>query len=75
MHFLGIVSLVFSKFWHGARNPYEIVRDRAGFFSKVFLPPKLGKWTENGLKTVFFLFVVKFSYLFLLNLFLNGSVY
>ena len=23
--FLGIVSLVFSKFWHGARNPYEAV--------------------------------------------------
>ena len=28
-HFLGIASVVFSKFWHGGRNPYEIVRDRA----------------------------------------------
>ena len=26
-HFLKIVSLVFSKFWHGARNPYEAVCD------------------------------------------------
>ena len=23
--FLGIVSLVFSEFWHGARNSYEVV--------------------------------------------------
>ena len=26
--FLGIVSLVFSKFWDGARNLYEVVHDR-----------------------------------------------
>ena len=26
-HFLGFVSLVFSKLWHGARNPYEVVRN------------------------------------------------
>ena len=26
-HFLGIVSLVFSKFWHCVSNPYEVVRD------------------------------------------------
>ena len=42
-HFLGIVSLVFSKFWDGSRNPYEVVRDRAGFLRKRLLPPKLGK--------------------------------
>ena len=29
--FLGIVSLVFSEFLYGARNPYEVMRDRAGF--------------------------------------------
>ena len=33
-HFLGIVSYVFSKFWHGARNPFEVVCDRAGFAGK-----------------------------------------
>ena len=33
--FLGIVSLVFSKFWYDARNPYKVVRDRAGF-SRIF---------------------------------------
>ena len=37
--FLGIVSLVFSRFWHGARNPDEVVRDRAGFFGKKFFDP------------------------------------
>ena len=50
-HFLGIVSLVFSKFWHGARNPYEVVRDRAGFSRKIFFAPKIGKmdpkWAKN----------------------------
>ena len=48
--FLEIVSLVFSKFWHVPRNPYEIVHDRVRFF----LLPKLGKWTKNGPKTRFF---------------------
>ena len=27
LHFLGIVSIVFSEFWQGARNPYEVVYD------------------------------------------------
>ena len=30
--FLGIESLVFSEFWHGARNPNDVVRDRTRFF-------------------------------------------
>ena len=52
--FSRIVSLVFSKFWHGARNPYEVVGDRARFsWKKIFLPQKLGKWTKNGPKTGF----------------------
>ena len=37
--FLGIGSLGFSEFWHGARNPHHVVRDRAG---------------GNGPKIVFF---------------------
>ena len=42
-YFLGIVSLVFSKFWYVPGNPYEDLRDRAGFSRKNVLPPKLGK--------------------------------
>ena len=56
MYFLGNVILVFSKFWLGARNPCEVVYDRAGFSEKKkknYLPPppsqkKFGKWTKNG---------------------------
>ena len=34
--FLGIGSLGFSEFWHGARNPYLTVHDRTTFFSSHF---------------------------------------
>ena len=33
---LGIVLLVFSKFWHDARNPYEVGHGRAEFSRKIF---------------------------------------
>ena len=42
--FLGTESMIFLKNRDCVRNPYEVVRDRAGF---LFLPPKWGKWTEN----------------------------
>ena len=42
------------KFWHGARNLYEVVCDKAEFSRKNFLPSKLGKFTKNGPKTGFF---------------------
>ena len=29
--FHGIISLVFSEFWHGARNSYKVMRHRAIF--------------------------------------------
>ena len=49
-HFLGIVSLVFSKFWHGARNPYEVVCDSLTFRRKDF-GSSIGKmdqkWAKN----------------------------
>ena len=45
--FLGIASLVFSKFWHGARNPYEVVRDRAEFSRKNFFAPRIGKMDQT----------------------------
>ena len=50
--FLNFIS-IFSEFWHAPRNPYEVVRDRAGFSGKIFLPENLGKWTKNGPKTGF----------------------
>ena len=34
--FFGIVSLVFSKSWHGVRSLHEVVRDRLRFFGKIF---------------------------------------
>ena len=83
-HFLGTVSLVFSEFWHGARNPYARA-DRAGFSRKLcmteldfqkknFLPKKVGKLTKNGLRKGFE-FIEKFGHLFLLNLFYSKSLY
>ena len=53
-HFLGIISLDFSKFWHDARNPYEVVCDRARFFRKIFFAPKIGKVGQKWAKTFFF---------------------
>ena len=42
---IGIGSLDFSKFWHGARKPYVVVRDTAGDFTveKTFFAPKIGE--------------------------------
>ena len=41
--FLWIVSLTFSKFWHGTKNPNEVVRERAEFSRKFYFTPKIGK--------------------------------
>ena len=57
---LGMLSLLFSKFCHGARNPYKVVHDRVGFSVKNFLD-------QNGPKTGFFEFIEKFGDWFLLN--------
>ena len=51
--FLGIVSLVFSEFWHGARNPYEVVCDSRIFWKKVFCPQIWGNGPKMGQKQVF----------------------
>ena len=46
--FLGIRSLDFPAFWHGDRDPYEVVHDRAGVIGKnLFCSKKLGKWAKN----------------------------
>ena len=70
--FLGIVLLIFSKFWHGARIPCEVVRDRVGFFGKKCFVPKIGKM---GQKQVFFQFIGKFGHQFSLNLIYNENLY
>ena len=54
--------VAFSKFWLGGRNPYEIVHDRFKILWGKKLPSKLGKWTENGLKTGFFQSIEKFGH-------------
>ena len=46
--FSGIGSIDFSECWDRVREPYEVARDRAGFFGKNFLPLKLGKWAKNS---------------------------
>ena len=42
-NFPKIVSLIFFKFWHGARNSYEVVLERDGFSGKIFFAYKMGK--------------------------------
>ena len=59
-----IVSLVFfSRFWHGARNLYEVACGRAGFFWKISFPQILRKLTKTWPN--FFEFIKKIG----LNLF------
>ena len=53
--FIGIVSLVFSELWHGARNPDEFVRDIAGFSGKKISAPKFGKMDQKWAKNSVFL--------------------
>ena len=48
--------------WHGARNSYEVVCDRAGFSGKIFFCSKIGKRAKNGPKTGFFQFIGKFGH-------------
>ena len=46
-----IVLLVFSKFWHGIRKPYEVVPDRGGFSVKRVFAPKFGKMDQKWAKS------------------------
>ena len=45
------------------------------FLGKIFLPPELGKWAQNGSETGFFQFVGKFGHQLLLNLIYNENLY
>ena len=61
--FLGIASLVFSKFWNGARNLYEVVFDRVGFSRTNFFYLRNGEnGPKVGQKQGFFYFIEKFGY-------------
>ena len=62
--FFGIISLVYSKFWHGARNRFEVVRDRDGFSRKKIFAPKIRKMGKNGLKTRFLNLLKNFVIIF-----------
>ena len=75
--FLGIGSLVFSKFWHGARNPNEVVPDRTRFvLEKFLLRQTLGTWVKIVPKIeLFFEFIKKISLQFSQNLFYNANLY
>ena len=46
--FLGIGSLDFSEFWHGASNLDKVVFDRARFFWKNFCPKNRGNRPKIG---------------------------
>ena len=50
--FLGIVSLVFSKISHSARNSYKVVHD--SFLRKNVFCPKIGKKGLKWAKTMVF---------------------
>ena len=55
--FLGIGPLVFSKFWKGVKNPYEVVLARARFFPKKNILVPWGKCAQNGPKIGFCEFI------------------
>ena len=59
---LGILSLVFSEFWHNARNPYEVVRDSRIFWGKIVCPKIWENRQKLAQKTVFFEFIERFGH-------------
>ena len=67
--FLWIVSLTFSKFWHGARNPYEVVLDRAGFSRKIYFLPKMDQ--KQGFLNLLENFVLNFFWIWSIKKFYN----
>ena len=47
MCFLGIGALDFSEFWHGSRNPYEVVCDRVKVIGINFVGIKIGEMDQK----------------------------
>ena len=72
--FLGIVSLIFSKFWHSARVPCEVVCDRVGFSKKKNCHQNWENRAKMGLKR-FFQFIGNLGHNVLLNLIYNENLY
>ena len=61
--FLGIGSLDLFDIMYGARDLYEVVRDRAGVFGKnFFLHQKSEKWAKDRPKIEFFEFKEKYEH-------------
>ena len=59
--FLGIISFFFfSKFWHDAKSPYEVERDRARYPRKNYFAPKNCKMDQKWPKTRFLNILKKF---------------
>ena len=48
------ISLVLAKFWHDARNPYEVVCDKARFSEKKLCIKYWENETKMGQNQVFF---------------------
>ena len=56
-YFLGIVSLVFPKFWQVARKLNEVVCDRGRFYGKYLLPKNWERRPKMGQNRVFYEFI------------------
>ena len=70
--FLRIGSLYFSEFWHGAKNPYEVVHDISITWKNFFCPIKFWKCVKIRSKIVLFLNLNKNL---VINLFCNENFY
>ena len=46
-YLIGIGSIDFFEFLHGARDPNAVVHDRASVFGKKAFPPKIRKMCQN----------------------------
>ena len=57
--FLELYHYFFSKFWHGTRNPFEVVCDKDGFSWKIFFAPKIRQVDQKWAKTLGFGNVLK----------------
>ena len=74
-YFLGIVSLVFPKFWQVARKLYEVLCDRGRFYGKYLLPKNWESGPKMGQSRVFHEFIEKSGPLIFTELFYNENMY
>ena len=70
-HFRGILSLIFSKFWHGAKNPYKVVHDKAGFSGGKISAIKFGKiGQKQGFLNLLKNLVINFYWVYLMKVYI-----